>query len=131
MLVVITEYVLFFSKQKTAYEMRISDWSSDVCSSDLRRGVRKPGKIAGAVARGEQPHQRAIDVPGRDEAALQRLAIAIGQPGRIRQRCRVALVIDSGAHRRGDGGGAVGRILMRAADEIGRASCREREGQYG
>src|SRR3546814_4674009 len=27
--------VLFFFKQKTAYEMRISDWSSDVCSSDL------------------------------------------------------------------------------------------------
>src|SRR3546814_6572133 len=27
--------VCFFSKQKTAYEMRISDWSSDVCSSDL------------------------------------------------------------------------------------------------
>src|SRR3546814_5921797 len=28
---------IFFFKQKTAYEMRISDWSSDVCSSDLRR----------------------------------------------------------------------------------------------
>src|SRR3546814_2170285 len=28
----------FFFKQKTAYEMRISDWSSDVCSSDLLRG---------------------------------------------------------------------------------------------
>src|SRR3546814_3978622 len=28
--------VHFFFKQKTAYEMRISDWSSDVCSSDLR-----------------------------------------------------------------------------------------------
>src|SRR3546814_1911330 len=27
---------VFFSKQKTAYELRISDWSSDVCSSDLR-----------------------------------------------------------------------------------------------
>src|SRR3546814_8834640 len=27
--------ILFFFKQKTAYEMRISDWSSDVCSSDL------------------------------------------------------------------------------------------------
>src|SRR3546814_10480931 len=27
--------LLFFVKQKTAYEMRISDWSSDVCSSDL------------------------------------------------------------------------------------------------
>src|SRR3546814_7983880 len=29
-------FVFFFVKQKTAYEMRISDWSSDVCSSDLR-----------------------------------------------------------------------------------------------
>src|SRR3546814_3097929 len=28
-------YCVFFFKQKTAYEMRISDWSSDVCSSDL------------------------------------------------------------------------------------------------
>src|SRR3546814_10598019 len=28
---------IFFFKQKTAYEMRISDWSSDVCSSDLFR----------------------------------------------------------------------------------------------
>src|SRR3546814_4493021 len=31
-------YCVFFFKQKTAYEMRISDWSSDVCSSDLREG---------------------------------------------------------------------------------------------
>src|SRR3546814_9531662 len=30
----------FFFKQKTAYEMRISDWSSDVCSSDLEQGRR-------------------------------------------------------------------------------------------
>src|SRR3546814_18553978 len=29
------EFFFFFFKQKTAYEMRISDWSSDVCSSDL------------------------------------------------------------------------------------------------
>src|SRR3546814_11477414 len=29
--------MFFFFKQKTAYEMRISDWSSDVCSSDLTR----------------------------------------------------------------------------------------------
>src|SRR3546814_4220669 len=35
--------VFFFFKQKTAYEMRISDWSSDVCSSDLRTiGARAP-----------------------------------------------------------------------------------------
>src|SRR3546814_21171418 len=37
--------VFFFFKQKTAYEMRISDWSSDVCSSDLpqpdRRSLRE------------------------------------------------------------------------------------------
>src|SRR3546814_5332150 len=31
---------VFFFKQKTAYEMRISDWSSDVCSSDLRLKLR-------------------------------------------------------------------------------------------
>src|SRR3546814_5487843 len=31
-----TYAMVFFFKQKTAYEMRISDWSSDVCSSDLR-----------------------------------------------------------------------------------------------
>src|SRR3546814_9400107 len=33
--VVVRKFVFFFFKQKTAYEMRISDWSSDVCSSDL------------------------------------------------------------------------------------------------
>src|SRR3546814_19497430 len=32
----------FFFKQKTAYEMRISDWSSDVCSSDLPTGTSPP-----------------------------------------------------------------------------------------
>src|SRR3546814_18541495 len=32
--------MFFFFKQKTAYEMRISDWSSDVCSSDLKENVR-------------------------------------------------------------------------------------------
>src|SRR3546814_2467016 len=33
----------FFFKQKTAYEMRISDWSSDVCSSDLDLGATDDG----------------------------------------------------------------------------------------
>src|SRR3546814_2400241 len=32
-------FFVFFFKQKTAYEMRISDWSSDVCSSDLDQGL--------------------------------------------------------------------------------------------
>src|SRR3546814_7279094 len=43
--------VVFFFKQKTAYEMRISDWSSDVCSSDLSRSsiplsVRASSKVS-------------------------------------------------------------------------------------
>src|SRR3546814_9692737 len=36
----------FFFKQKTAYEMRISDWSSDVCSSDLETLTIEPGRPA-------------------------------------------------------------------------------------
>src|SRR3546814_7703714 len=38
--------MFFFFKQKTAYEMRISDWSSDVCSSDLAGGVVGVGQAA-------------------------------------------------------------------------------------
>src|SRR3546814_14347466 len=49
--------LFFFFKQKTAYEMRISDWSSDVCSSDLLTGAGREhagnqleqGRFAGAV----------------------------------------------------------------------------------
>src|SRR3546814_3659101 len=37
-------YYCFFFKQKTAYEMRISDWSSDVCSSDLSVSVKSKVK---------------------------------------------------------------------------------------
>src|SRR3546814_5644549 len=61
--------VFFFFKQKTAYEMRISDWSSDVCSSDRyercnplerrshrSRRVRRPGKAGvGACETGGDP----------------------------------------------------------------------------
>src|SRR3546814_9825047 len=36
-------FLFFFFKQKTAYEMRISDWSSDVCSSDLVNGRKWKG----------------------------------------------------------------------------------------
>src|SRR3546814_8456866 len=41
---------VFFFKQKTAYEMRISDWSSDVCSSDLARTERKKDAEADKAA---------------------------------------------------------------------------------
>src|SRR3546814_9232661 len=38
-------FAFFFFKQKTAYEMRISDWSSDVCSSDLSRLPTRFGRL--------------------------------------------------------------------------------------
>src|SRR3546814_7119555 len=41
--------LFFFFKQKTAYEMRISDWSSDVCSSDLQRAVKGGAIIVGQL----------------------------------------------------------------------------------
>src|SRR3546814_3874914 len=40
--------VFFFFKQKTEYEMRISDWSSDVCSSDLAKNLTAQLKLATA-----------------------------------------------------------------------------------
>src|SRR3546814_7238780 len=52
-------FLFFFFKQKTAYEMRISDWSSDVCSSDL--GIGHDG------AGGQQAPQDAPRNVQRDE----------------------------------------------------------------
>src|SRR3546814_3220215 len=43
---------MFFFKQKTSYEMRMSDWSSDVCSSDLPLGRKSPGTSPPADRRG-------------------------------------------------------------------------------
>src|SRR3546814_17635085 len=43
--------LVFFFKQKTAYEMRISDWSSDVCSSDLDKGYGLSAELAWAGAK--------------------------------------------------------------------------------
>src|SRR3546814_4544768 len=79
---------LFFCfKQKTAYEMRISDWSSDVCSSDLgvarprsaQRG-RRPAQMAAVFAtlarrRARETKQcRTIDMPHAAEPAKTRLS---------------------------------------------------------
>src|SRR3546814_4648891 len=57
-------FVFFFFKQKTAYEMRISDWSSDVCSSDLlgagEREIEAGARIGGVGGerRIERAHRR-------------------------------------------------------------------------
>src|SRR3546814_3914325 len=55
-------FLFFFFKQKTAYEMRISDWTSDVCSSDLR--IRTVSTVA------PRPRFRAppVRAPGNGEA---------------------------------------------------------------
>src|SRR3546814_4240744 len=41
--------LFFFFKQKTAYEMRISDWSSDVCSSDLSGSAMTWSRVSGCA----------------------------------------------------------------------------------
>src|SRR3546814_7372375 len=59
--------VFFVFKQKTAYEMRISDWSSDVCSSDLR-GFRRgtDGRARGAgLCKGWRARSAGIDPRGQ------------------------------------------------------------------
>src|SRR3546814_12843486 len=126
---------IFFFKQKTAYEMRISDWSSDVCSSDLHRlhrarhleGVidtapcRCADRLHGAflcgikgVGGAELAGQRQLvveDVDGND-------ALGAGQ-ARAEQRGEAdAAEADHGDRTAG-------------ADETGRAACGEGGGQYG
>src|SRR3546814_2550510 len=74
-------YIFFFFKQKTAYEMRISDWSSDVCSSDLPIAPRVVGMAhpdmaaAGLVVGVERAQQRRLAATRR---AVERPAL----PGR-------------------------------------------------
>src|SRR3546814_5789700 len=67
--------IFFFFKQKTAYEMRISDWSSDVCSSDLLVVERR--RLAAELHRGidldlDAPVGLGLDLarPGLDEVLV-------------------------------------------------------------
>src|SRR3546814_8924918 len=61
MFVVMCFSCLFFFKQKTAYEMRISDWSSDVCSSDLQHPDDDRGEQAGKRQTGDRAEFLADD----------------------------------------------------------------------
>src|SRR3546814_17394145 len=80
----------FFFKQKTAYEMRISDWSSDVCSSDLVPGNSVSGhpltgSPAGSIAHGQAalplasfvPEGAAGDMTGARAATFHRRLAAL------------------------------------------------------
>src|SRR3546814_186728 len=62
--------LFFFFKQKTAYEMRISDWSSDVCSSDLPITIWQLGD-AGSMFR----------LAPRRQAGVKRQGYRFGRPG--------------------------------------------------
>src|SRR3546814_9428356 len=67
---VILVFLFFFCKQKTAYEMRISDWSSDVCSSDLAIRRTPTGCLSATRSTHSRPprecveHARTIDEVG-------------------------------------------------------------------
>src|SRR3546814_4186846 len=70
-------FVFFFFKQKTAYEMRISDWSSDVCSSDLDAapcGVEEGAFDMDAEDAGHPLGDRRVD--GSDPALDHRQIVA-------------------------------------------------------
>src|SRR3546814_10382032 len=77
-------YFLFFFKQKTAYEMRISDWSSDVCSSDIAalRRVSQADGVAELMGHYFLKQQRGLAV----ELAMPRIErnIALDQAARVR-----------------------------------------------
>src|SRR3546814_3085596 len=88
----------FFFKQKTAYEMRISDWSSDVCSSDLQLFV-------GLVGEGDA---------AAEEIDARRLGPAIGDAG-LAPRVPVGGQLDADARMRHRGAGR-GLALQHPAD---------------
>src|SRR3546814_19233527 len=70
----------FFFKQKTAYEMRISDWSSDVCSSDLSEIPTRRGAVDGDIA---AIHRAVLAVAAEIEGGIDagRLAHGVEIPG--------------------------------------------------
>src|SRR3546814_8047158 len=83
--------LFFFCKQKTAYEMRISDWSSDVCSSDLGDGQR-----VGAMLGGEDAHRGQLVpgpvIPAHDRLGNHRAQAQINRAVVALERCHAALI---------------------------------------
>src|SRR3546814_20497224 len=63
--------MIFFFKQKTAYEVRISDWSSDVCSSDLKKRAGPP--IGSPAFFWAPPALLEFDAEGRADGARRRI----------------------------------------------------------
>src|SRR3546814_2160225 len=87
---------VFFFKQKTAYEMRISDWSSDVCSSDLIEVLeglepvrRRPGMYIGGIDERALHHLFAEVLDNSMDEAVAGHADRIEELGRASCRERV------------------------------------------
>src|SRR3546814_4776749 len=73
-----------FCKQKTAYEVRISDWSSDVCSSDLGKTRVITCRIANLIHQGVRPHQiLAITFTNKAAAEIKQRVAAMMPDQRI------------------------------------------------
>src|SRR3546814_19695294 len=89
--------LFFFFKQKTAYEMRISDWSSDVCSSDLGGPIRASGGLELVTTPLSQLAIDAVDtviVPGGGDACTAAahaplIHWQVAHDGRVRRLCSV------------------------------------------
>src|SRR3546814_3444511 len=103
-------WLFFFFKQKTAYEMRISDWSSDVCSSDLEDGGLD---LRPAMLGRLNQHLQLLRVE-RDRSTIFK-QIPVELPARHPERGREVARI----HRRPQGGELVLKVLRRR--QIGRA----------
>src|SRR3546814_20445669 len=117
--------LFFFFKQKTAYEMRISDWSSDVCSSDLLAVREDAHTLYGFLSSKERSAFRAlIKVTGIGA----RTALAVLSGMSVDELANAITQHETGLLTRvpGIGKKTAERLLL----EIGRASGRERGGQY-
>src|SRR3546814_2081936 len=75
-----TECSVFFCKQETAYEMRSSDWRSDVCSSDLMDARSPPSNGRPVAAPSASQRLRRADLFNRPELSLQVEVARLEQP---------------------------------------------------
>src|SRR3546814_567090 len=94
-------FFLFFFNQKTAYEMLISDWISDVCSSDLPAARRRPESSRRTVGRHGQARRPRPRARARSRAAVSRRTDRRARPDRRRQvrRTDPRACRHDGAHR--------------------------------
>src|SRR3546814_3211936 len=103
MWILVVIFFFFFFKQKTAYEMRISDWSSDVCSSDLQIigldpvGVQYPF-IIGAVEPAPQQRNVAeiVDLRRRPHVEAVFRRDFAGEEAAVRTILADAFAVDAG-----------------------------------